>query len=133
VLRLDALLGITITGIVFGAVLADQVHHEGIGVWVNAGLHYFAPWWTVGGWLLFGPRPRIDWTTVAWAFAWPLLWVGYTFAHGAATGWYPYPFLDVTTHGYAEALRNAGLVFVLALALALVLRRLDGRLPTITK
>jgi hypothetical protein len=35
-------------------------------------------------------------------FAWPLLWIVYTFAHGAATGWYPYPFLDAHTHGYGR-------------------------------
>ena len=21
------------------------MHHTGAGIWVNAGLHYFAPWW----------------------------------------------------------------------------------------
>lgn len=54
VLRLDALLGIVITGLVFGVVLAGLVHHTGLGAWVNAGFHYFAPWWALAGWLLFG-------------------------------------------------------------------------------
>src|ERR1700743_1028566 len=61
VLRLDALLGIVITGLVFGLILADLVHPTGLGAWVNAGFHYFSPWWTLAGWLLFGPRPRIGW------------------------------------------------------------------------
>jgi len=68
------------------AVLAGLVHRHGIAAWVNAGLHYFAPAWTLVGWLLFGPRPRLDWATIGWAFVWPLLWICYTFAHGAATG-----------------------------------------------
>jgi hypothetical protein len=129
VLRLDALLGIIITGLVYATVLAGTAHPKGAGYWSNLGFHYFAPWWALLGWLLFGPRPRIERATVAWAFLWPALWIGYTLAHGAATGWYPYPFTDVTQIGYAAALRNLFFVVVLALAFAGGLRLLDTRLP----
>ena len=133
VLHADALLGIIITGLVFGTVLAGQVHHHGIGTWVNAGFHYFAPAWALAGWLLFGPRPRIDRATLGWLFLWPALWIIYTFAHGAATGWYPYPFLDAHVHGYGTAFRNTAAVVVLALVLTAILRVLDQRLPAITR
>jgi hypothetical protein len=133
VLHADALLGIIITGLVFGTVLAGQVQHHGIGTWVNAGFHYFAPAWTLAGWLLFGPRPRLDRATLGWLFLWPALWIIYTFAHGAATGWYPYPFLNAHLHGYGVAFRNTAAVIVLALVLVGVLRVLDRRLPTITR
>jgi len=133
VLHLDALLGIVITGVVFGAVLAGQVHQQGIAVWVNAGLHYFAPVWAAVGWLLFGPRPRIGWATVGWAFVWPVLWIVYTFVHGAITNWYPYPFLDAHTHGYGVAVRNTAAVLVLGAGLAVGLKALDGRLPSIRR
>jgi hypothetical protein len=49
-----------------------QVRHHGIGTRVNVGFHYFAPAWALVGWLLFGPRPRLDWTTLGWLFTWPL-------------------------------------------------------------
>lgn len=130
VLRLDGLLGITITGIVYATVLAGQVALEGVGVWLDAAFHYFCPTWTMVGWLLFGPRPRITWHTVGWAFAWPAAWVAYTLVRGGITGWYPYPFLDVTDLGYPAALRNVGFVLALALAIAALLRYLDRRLPT---
>jgi hypothetical protein len=133
VLRLDALLGIVITGLVFGLVLAPLVHPTGLGAWVNAGFHYFSPWWTLAGWLLFGPRPRIGWPTVAWAFAWPVAWIGYTFIHGAVTGWYPYPFLNAHTHGYAVAVRNTAVVLVAGGVIVLAFKALDGRLPTIRR
>jgi hypothetical protein len=133
VLHADALLGIIITGLVFSTVLAGLVHPHGIAAWVNAGLHYFAPAWTLVGWLLFGPRPRLDWATLGLAFGWPLLWIIYTFAHGAATGWYPYPFLDAHLHGYGIALRNTAAVLVLALIIVAILRFLDQRMPTITR
>lgn len=72
VVRLDSLLGIAITGVVFVAFLSGIVHHQGASVWANAGFHYFSPLWTVFGWLLFGPRQRIDWRTVGLAFLWPV-------------------------------------------------------------
>jgi hypothetical protein len=62
------------------------------------------------GWLLFGPRPRIDRSVVMWSLLWPALWIGYTLVHGAASKWFPYPFLDVPTHGYARVFLNALLV-----------------------
>jgi hypothetical protein len=133
VLYSDALLGIIITGLVFTTVLAGQVQHHGIGVWLNAAFHYFAPAWAVAGWLLFGPRPRLDWATIGWMLAWPLLWLVYTFAHGAATSWYPYPFLDVGEHGYGIALRNAAAVVVLGVVIIAVMRVIDRRLPTVSR
>ncbi|MGN9909071.1 Pr6Pr family membrane protein [Phytohabitans sp. LJ34] len=131
VLRLDGLLGITITGIVYATVLAGQVSHEGLALWLNAAFHYFCPLWTVAGWLLFGPRPRVTWRVVGWAFAWPAAWVAYTLVRGAATDWYPYPFLDVTDLGYAVALRNVAGVLAIALAVAALARYLDGWLARV--
>lgn len=133
VLRLDALLGIVITGIVFVTVLAPIVEHEGAGTWVNAGFHYVSPAAALAGWLLFGPRPRIAWSTVAWAFAWPVGWIAYTLVHGAATDWYPYPFLDAHALGYLPALRNVAAVVVLAAVLAAAFKALDSRLPTVRR
>lgn len=130
-LRLDSLLGVVITGLVFAAVLADEVHLTGAAWWANLGFHYLAPWAGLGAWLVFGPRPRIDLRTIAAAFVWPVAWIGYTFAHGAATGWYPYPFLDVVRQGYAAAVTNTLLVVVLAMVLIGLFALLD-RLPAAT-
>ena len=127
--RLDGLVGIVVTGLVFVTVLAATIHPTGADWWANAGLHYVSPTATLLGWLLFGPRPRITWSTVGWALAWPVAWLGYTFAHGAVSHWYPYPFLDVTALGYVPALRNTGAVVLLAFGLLTLARWLDGRLP----
>jgi hypothetical protein len=128
VVRLDALLGIVITGLVFAIVLAPEVHLTGAAELANIGLHYIAPWATLLAWIVFGPRPRIGWHTIAGAFVWPVLWIIYTFAHGAATGWYPYPFLDAATKGYAAAFAGTAAVVVIALLLSVAFKFLD-RLP----
>ncbi|MER5266954.1 Pr6Pr family membrane protein [Actinosynnema sp. NPDC002837] len=130
VARLDALLGITITGVVFALVIAPLVDDPvGIAWWVNLGFHQLSPVLAVLGWLLFGPRPRVDRATVAQALlVWPVLWIAYTFAHGAITDWYPYPFLDATELGFAAALRNALLVLVAAAVLAWLAALVDHKL-----
>ncbi len=128
VLRLDAVLGILITGIVYATVLSGLNDPQGAAAFANVGFHYFSPWWALAGWLLFGPRPRIDRGTLAWAVLWPVLWIGYTLAHGAVTGWYPYPFTDVVELGYRTVLVNLALVLLITVVLATLLRALDRRL-----
>jgi hypothetical protein len=127
VVRLDSLLGIAVTGIVFATLLSGIVHHQGASVWANAGFHYFSPLWTVLGWFLFGPRMRIDWRTIGLAFVWPAAWLAYTLIRGASTGWYPYPFLDVGTLGYGKVVLNMAAILSFAFALAVMLMTLDRR------
>ena len=129
VLRLDALLGIAVTGVVFTTVLSGLVQHSGIGTWVNAGFHYVSPLMALLGWLLFGPRPRIDTRTLLLAFAWPVAWLVYTLIRGAITAWYPYPFLNAHELGYARVAVNIAVILVGASAFALLLWRVDEHLP----
>ena len=130
VLRLDALLGITITGLVFDLILIRYVDPTGWQLVATIGFHYIAPWATLLGWLLFGPRPRIDRSTMAWAFVWPVAWIAYTFVRGALVDWYPYPFLDVEKVGYPAALGATAVVLAVAVVLVVVFHRLD-RMRTI--
>jgi hypothetical protein len=131
VLRLDALLGIIITGLVYETILAPLVHPQGWALAATIGFHYISPWATLIGWLIFGPRPRMSWRVFALAFIWPVLWLVYTFIHGAVTGWYPYPFLDVTTIGFADSVRNSAFVLLIGIVIAVVLTLLDRHLPAL--
>lgn len=125
VLRLDALLGITVTGLVFDLILIRYVDPTGWQLVATIGFHYIAPWATLLGWLLLGPWPRIDRRTAAWAFVWPFAWIVYTFVHGALADWYPYPFLDVSEVGYASALRTTAGVLAVSLVLVAAFAGID--------
>jgi hypothetical protein len=59
--RLAALFGIAVTGIVYSTVLA-KIHepHGWKETSTNTAFHYIVPIMVVVGWLLFGPRPRIE-------------------------------------------------------------------------
>ncbi|SKC46438.1 hypothetical protein SAMN06296058_0531 [Pseudoxanthomonas indica] len=129
VLRLDALLGIAVTGIVFATVLSGLVHHSGIGTWVNAGFHYLSPLLALLGWCLFGPRPRIDGRTLVLAFVWPVAWLAYTLIRGALTAWYPYPFLNANELGYARVALNIAIILAGASAFALLLWGMEKYFP----
>lgn len=129
VLRLDALLCIAVTGIVYNTVLRGLVTLTPSGAVANMMLHVLAPLLAVVVWLWVGPRPRVSVRTVWWSVVYPIAWLVYTFLRGAATGWYPYPFLDVTVLGYGPALINATLVAVVFLVLAWGVRWADARLP----
>ncbi len=109
--RLAALFGITVTGIVYGTVLS-KVHepHGWQETTTNTVFHYIVPVMMVVGWLLFGPRRRINGRTIALAMLWPIAWFTYILIYGRITKWYPYPFVDVITHGYGRVVVNAILV-----------------------
>lgn len=127
--RLAALFGITVTGIVYATVLA-KVHepHGWQETSTNTVFHYVVPIMMVVGWLLFGPRRRIDGRTVALAMLWPVAWFAYTLIHGRVSRWYPYPFVDVATHGYGNTLVNAVLVVAVLLAVTSIYWWGDRRL-----
>ncbi len=129
VIRLQALFGITVTGVVYSTLLRGVVDLHGAAAVTNALVHYVAPVMAVIGWLLFGPRPRIDENTLAASLLWPALYVVYTLAHGAASDWYPYPFVDVATHGYVTVLRNGVGLNVLLVGVGALFMWADHRLP----
>lgn len=129
VLRLDAVVGIAVTGMVHVVLLRPLLDLDGASALADALLHVVVPVLAVLGWLVFGPRPRVSASTVVWALAWPVLWLLVTLASGAATGWYPYPFLDVGALGLARVLLNAAGVTVLFLALFAGCAIYDRRLP----
>ena len=129
VARLDSLLGIVITGLVFAIVLAPLLHLTGAAEVATVCFHYISPWATLLGWLLFGPRPQMSWNTVAAAFIWPTLWLIYIFTQGAFTNWYPYPFLNAANLGLGAAVRNAVLVLLVGVVLAVLIKMADAKLP----
>lgn len=132
IVRLDSLLGIVTTGIVYAVILAPLVRLEGIAFVATFLLHYLSPWLFLACWIVVGPRPRITWATVGGAFVWPVAWIAYTLIHGAISNWYPYPFLNVANLGYPVAARNIVIILIAAGVLAVLFRLLD-RLPALNR
>jgi hypothetical protein len=117
-LRLDALIGIAVTGVVFHIALAGLHDLQGAAALADLLLHTVSPLLGVVGWLLFGPRPAITPGIAGWSLAYPVLWLVFTLIRGAITNFYPYPFLDAHTHGYPAVALSCVLVGVLFVGLA---------------
>lgn len=128
VVRLAGVVGITVTGLVYVVVLRPVVDLAGWWAVADALLHYVVPVMAVVGWAVYGPRRRTDRTVVLLVLAWPSAWFAWTLLHGALSGFYPYPFVDVGDLGYGRVLLNAALVLVLLLAVSAVYVWVDGRL-----
>jgi hypothetical protein len=129
VLRLDAVLGITITGVVHFVLLRPILDLDGASYWADKLLHMAVPALAIVGWLLFGPRGLLDRTDIPAGLVWPLAWLVLILATGPVFDWYPYPFIDVTEHGLGIVLLNSLGITVLFLAVAYGLVWLDRRLP----
>lgn len=125
-LRLSAVLSIAVVGAVFHIALAPLYEFTGLAAFANVILHTVTPLAGVVGWLLFGPRGQAGRAAVVWSAAFPVAWLIFTLVRGPFAGdFYPYPFLDVATLGYATVLGNALLVAALFLVLAAAAAGLD--------
>lgn len=116
---------IIMVGVVYHLLLRDVSQAEGATLLVERSLHYVTVPLFVLDWLLFVPKGEVGWTVGVQSLGFPLLYAAWMLLLGAVSGWYPYPFLDVTDLGYPLALLNiAGLVLAF-LVLELVLVAID--------
>lgn len=129
VARFAAILGMTVTFVVYIVVLRPLLDLEGAAWLTDLLFHYVAPVMTVAGWLLFGPSGRAELRVLGLVIVWPLAYFVYTQLLGTASGWYPYPFLDTDDLGPARVALNAIAVTLLVLVLGSALIAADRRLP----
>ena len=103
-------------GVVFSALLANL--ESEVIPWANAILHYAMPIYIAIDWCLDPPRTPISRRDAAMWLVFPAVYLAYTLVRGAIVHWYPYPFLNADTIGYASvAVYCAGiLVFTLLAA-----------------
>jgi hypothetical protein len=113
---------------VYHVALASVLELNGVHQLGNQLVHTVVPILTVVGWLMFGPRGLTS-ARIAWlSLLFPACWLVFTLIRGGVIGWYPYPFIDVTTLGYAKVVLNCVWVSVLLLGLAGGATAVDGGL-----
>ncbi|EAP99821.1 Integral membrane protein [Janibacter sp. HTCC2649] len=129
VLRLNAIVGIAVTGLIHWFFLRPLLDLSGADYLADKLLHVVVPLVAVIGWAVFGPRDKVEASLLVPSLIYPIGWLVYTLVRGAIVDWYPYPFLDVGLHGYPRALLACAGVAVLLLALTWGAMKLDPRLP----
>lgn len=127
-LRLTALVGITLTFIVFHFALSDLQDLTGQAAVADFLLHSASPLLCVSGWLLFGPRGQTTRTVVVLSLVFLVAWGVFTLGRGEIVGWYPYPFMDPTENGSLRVAINLVLVGATFVGLSAGAHWLDQRL-----
>jgi hypothetical protein len=123
---------IAIVGVTYSLLLRSLWSPQGGQRVADILLHDLVPIMYVTYWLIFIPRGSLLWkNTLSWTI-YPLLYFFYSLIRGAVTGWYPYPFIDVSKFGYPRVLANAAMLVCAFLTVALLtvaIGRLTGRNP----
>jgi hypothetical protein len=92
--------------------LRQTWHPEGLQRVIDEWLHVVNPIVYVLFWYVAVPKQGISFKSIiSWLYL-PLAYMAYTFIRGALTAWYPYPFIDVNTIGYPQAIITAGILLV---------------------
>lgn len=120
VFRLDSLMMITITCIVYIALLAPTANPRGLEVVTNALEHYIVPILVIITWLIWGPRGWFSVSAIFAALVVPILWAGYSLLRGAVIHAYPYPFLNVDALGFTAVLTTILEIAVFGVVLGFV-------------
>ncbi|HYH56223.1 MAG TPA: Pr6Pr family membrane protein, partial [Anseongella sp.] len=89
-------------------------------------LHYVMPLLYLFHWVAFAPKGRQRFRNSLWWLVYPLAYLVYALARGAATDTYPYPFIDVIQLGNGIVARNSILLALAYWVLGLLLLAADG-------
>ena len=91
---------LTITAVVYHTMLAWQWHPQGLRLASDAILHTIVPAAYLIDLAVLGGQGPARWIAAAKAMAFPALFGVWTLVHGALSGFYPYPFMNVAKRGY---------------------------------
>lgn len=128
------LVAIVLVGIVYITLLRGLLELSGGALLADTILHCVTPLLVLAWWLLFASKGQLRWRDPAiWAL-YPLAYLSYALARGAAEDKYAYPFLDVVGLGWPAVALNAVLMaagfLVAGGALVALDRRLGARGPS---
>ncbi len=110
---------LTITAVIYHTLLA---HLWNLSLWRQIASdveHTFTPTLFLIDWLLRGGRGEARWSAAFKALPIPAIYGAWTLIHGALSGFYPYPFLDVAKRGYPSVLATMVVMFFGFLMVAL--------------
>lgn len=114
---------ITVVGLVYQVALRHLWHPQGMQRLVDELLHSVIPILVILFWYLYEAKNNLKFSqTIKW-LSYPLIYFIYILLRGNQSGFYPYPFVDVSVLGFATVIQNALflLLFFLGLSLAFIL------------
>lgn len=116
---------ILVVGLVYNTVLRFIWQPEGLQKVVDELLHTFIPMATFVFWWLFTHSKTLQYKHIVPWLLYPFLYLIAILARGYLSGFYPYPFVDVTQLGYPKVVANSLLVVLVFVGIALFLVKLS--------
>ncbi|MBS1916986.1 MAG: Pr6Pr family membrane protein [Bacteroidetes bacterium] len=112
---------IVVVGLIYNLILRSLWQPTGMQKIVDELLHSVMPVVFLLFWIIFIPKSKLKWGSVFPWLLYPFFYAIFVAIRGAFSGFYPYPFIDVTKIGYAKFFINSLLITVLFLFLSLLL------------
>jgi len=110
---------IIIVGLVYQVALRHIWDPQGLQKWVDELLHSVVPLGALIYWGLFEKKGLRYSQIFAWSI-YPLVYLLFILIRGSISGFYPYPFVNVTEIGLQQTLINALIILALFMVLSLV-------------
>ena len=115
---------IIVVGIIYNLVLRFLWAPQGLQRVVDELLHTLLPVLAVVYWVKYVPKATLRYKDCFTWMLFPFAYILYVIIRGAASGFYPYAFIDVTLLGYPRALLNGSGIVFLFMGLSLFLTAL---------
>ncbi len=98
---------IAVVALVYLALLRDLWAPQGAQWLADVLLHYIMPLGYLAFWLFVMRKAGLRWYDPLLWLIYPVFYLGFVLVHGRFTGFYPYPFIDVSKVGYGKMALNA--------------------------
>lgn len=128
IFRVDSVLMITVTGIVYNIMIGPKFPPQGLNVYSSFFEHTLTPLITVLIFLFVGPRSWFNKETVLKGLALPIAYIFYALIRGAFQHQYPYDFIDVVTYGYTSVIITVLAILTASIVMLLLFWLIDSRL-----
>ena len=105
----------------YHTLLAGIWQPAGLAWWADQGLHTAVPVLTTLWWGVYAPKAGLKWPHAFSWLIWPIIYADYALVRGLASGFYPYPFVDVATLGISQVVLNIAALAGVVLAIGFLL------------
>jgi len=113
-------------GLIYHIMLANLWSPQGLTMIADQGVHTLVQLLTFIWWIVFSTISEVSWKDSLRVILWPLAYVTYAISRAVWSGFYPYPFLNLTELGVTRLAVNVialSLVFIfLGIMLLLIAR-----------
>jgi hypothetical protein len=106
---------ITIVGLVYQTVLRHVWEPTGLQMVVDELLHSIMPVCVILFWFLYEKKSAVTWSQLLSWMIYPLVYLIFILIRGALSGFYPYPFIDVSKLGLQIVLANGFFLLIVFL------------------